>query len=146
MDIEDPHIKSKLIYFYEEQFEFFRMIAVHAMKLAYGKNKDNANLNDLLLLLTRKHGEKPFNIKYEEPIAKHNKTTQLYFSEENHTYFTKYMEKVLPKGLNPKQKKLAVTRIIVRLLVDFVIWKRGNDNDIKEIYKYVMKKNKNLTH
>jgi len=141
--MQDINITTKLIYFYEDQFAFFRAIAMHAMKLAYGKNIDKANLPDLLLLLMRKHGKKPFNIEYEEPTNKHNKTNLLYFSEEEHKYFTEHIASAIPKDLTPKQKRLATTRIIIRLLVDYIIWKTGDDSDIKKIYKRVMKSIKN---
>lgn len=125
--MEDINITTKLLYFYEDQFAFFRAVVIHAMKLAYGKNEDEANLSDLLLLLMRKRGEQPFDINFEEPNVKHSKTNLLYFSEEQHAYFTKYIASVLPKDIKPKQKKLATTRIIIRLLIDYIIWKRGDD-------------------
>ncbi len=145
-EVQDVHITTKLIYFYGDQYLFYALLTAHAARLAYGQNIDGSNLENLLLLLMRKYDKKTFNINYEEPKGEQVKTELLYFSEEQKAYLNAYINKVLPKGINGKQKKLATTRIIIRLLVDFIIWKTGNDSDVIEIYKRVMKKNKKLTH
>lgn len=141
--MKEVNIKTKLIFFYGDQFALFRRLAVYAMHLAYGKDSmDRGNVSDLLLALIKNMRNMDLQIDYSEPTAKHNKTTLFYFSEEEHKVFTKYFDDYFPKGLSQKQKKIATTRIIIRLLCYYIITKMG-EGAILKIKKRVIKEKQN---
>lgn len=134
--MQGVNIKTKLIFFYNSQYIFFRLLSMVSMHLAFKGDRQRANLPDLLIKLMELGSNKPIAVNYAPPTKKHIKTTLLYFSEQEHKAFTKYLNKALPKGLDAKQKKIAATRLILKLLSDFVLAKGGKQLLLK-IYKKV---------
>lgn len=140
--MREVNIKTKLIFFYDDQYLLFCVLSFVAMNFHFNGNREKANLPSLLIHLMNKRGVKPFDdIKFREPLGKHKKTTLLYFSEQQHLVFTKYIEKTIPKGLSAKTKKLAFTQVIIKLLTNYLLDSVGQQAVLKIYNKVIKRKN-----
>lgn len=118
--VEEVNIKTKLLYFWDDDYEKFKELACSAMKGYYKGRESEANLPDLLFFILKNRDHKPIKMDNFKQ-GKHKKTTLLYFSEKEHKVFTYYMEKVvfkfLPEGGCKKQIQ---THAIFNLLNEFL--------------------------
>lgn len=118
--IKEVNIKTKLFYFWDDDYDKFKELACNAMRDYFKGKEHKSNLPDLLFYILKNREHKPIKMNnFKE--GKHKKTTLLYFSEQEHIFFTYYMEKVVFKFLPEGGcKKQAQTNAIFNLLNEYL--------------------------
>lgn len=118
--VEEVNIKTKLLYFWDDDYDKFKQLACDAMRNHFRGREGKANLPDLLFFVLKNRKHNPIKMQNFKG-GKHKKTTLLYFSEQEHKVFTYYMEKVVFKFL-PKGgcKKQAQTQAVLNLLKEYL--------------------------
>ena len=117
----EVNIKTKLIFFYGEQFKQMSELAKKAINEHWGDEAETeGSLSDLIIFILKNREHKPILTENTE-TGKHNKTMLLYFSEDEHKVYTKYINvfvnKHLEKGVCKKQ---AQTNAIFSLLKEYL--------------------------
>lgn len=117
----EVNIKTKLLYFWDEEFPEMSEMASKAIKEHWGDEADEkGSLSDLIIWILINRENKPINVTTFNR-GKHNKTMLLYFSEQEHKVYTKYINTFVNKNLSKDDcKKQAQTQAIFSLLKEYL--------------------------
>jgi|TARA_R110000796_G_scaffold59008_1_gene135908 hypothetical protein len=117
----EVNIKTKLLYFWEDDFQEFKDTASKAILEHWGaKAEEHGNLPDLLIWILQNRENTPIKTSMSKG-NKHNKTTLLYFGEQEHKIYTKYLDMFVFKNMEKEAcKKQAQTQAIFSLLKEYI--------------------------
>lgn len=121
METMEVKIKTKLIYFFDDQFQEMSELACKAIREHWGIDAETkGSLSDLIIWILQNREHAPMIIPTFNR-GRHNKTMLLYFSEQEHKVYTKYLNVFIIKHLaNGGCKKQAQTQFIFNLLKEYI--------------------------
>lgn len=118
--VKEVKIKTKLVYFFGDDLPEIAKLATQAINEHWGSEAaEKGSLADLLIWILRNRDHEKIEVG-NFTDGKHNKTMLLYFSEEEHKVFTKYLDLYVFKGVDKKYKKQAQTQAIKQLLLEYL--------------------------
>jgi len=107
-------IKTSLFYIYGEQMEKLKVLIPESIEKLFPNG--GGSISEILSKIHRLNYKPTLDVDYEALPEKHKKTFLLYFSEEEHKEFNKYLNSHINElGLTPFKKK-ARTQFIIEIL------------------------------
>lgn len=107
-------IKTSLFYVYGDQIAELKELIPEAIDKFFPNG--GGSITDILAKVPELGYEPSLDVEYEALPPKHKKTFLLYFSEEEHKAFNKYLNSHIEKLGLKEHKKKARTQFIIELL------------------------------